>query len=42
MADVKATPRGFVLLPRRAPEVVVLAQRVEDAHASLLALLGDG
>lgn len=41
-ADVKATKRGFALAPERAREVVVLAQPVEDEHASVLALLADG
>jgi len=42
LADVNATKRGFVLAPRRAREVVVLAQPVEDEHASVLAFLADG
>jgi len=41
-ADVKATKRGFALTVARAREVVVLAQPVEDEHASVLALLADG
>ena len=41
-ADVRATARGFALAPRRAREVVVLARPVEEAHASVLALLADG
>ena len=41
-ADINATKRGFALTPRRATEVVVLARPVEEAHASLLALLADG
>jgi hypothetical protein len=41
-ADVTATQRGFSLAPRRAPDVVVLAQPVEDEHAAVLALLADG
>jgi hypothetical protein len=42
IADVSATKRGFALTPRRAREVVVLAQPVEDKHAAVLALLADG
>ena len=41
-ADVSATKRGFALEPRRAREVVVLAQPVEDEHAAVLAFLVDG
>ena len=42
LADVRATKEGFVLVPRRAHEIVVLAQPVEDEHARVLALLADG
>ncbi len=42
LADVSATKRGFVLAPRRARKVVVLAQPVEEQHAALLAFLADG
>lgn len=42
LADVQATPRGFVLVRRSAGEVVVLAPPVEEAHAAVLAFLGDG
>jgi DNA-binding transcriptional ArsR family regulator len=42
LADVTATKRGFVLSPRRAREVVVLARPVEDEHAAVLAFLADG
>jgi hypothetical protein len=42
LAGVSATKRGFVLVPRRAREVVVLAQPVEDEHAAVLAFLFDG
>ncbi|SIT41322.1 conserved hypothetical protein [Paraburkholderia piptadeniae] len=42
LADVTATRRGFALVPRRAPEVVVLARPVEEEHAALLAFLADG
>jgi DNA-binding transcriptional ArsR family regulator len=42
LADVSATKRGFVLAPRRAREVVVLARPVEEEHAAVLAFLADG
>ena len=42
LADVSATKRGFTLVPRRAREVVVLAPSVDEAHAEVLAFLGDG
>jgi hypothetical protein len=42
LADVSATKRGFVLEPRRAREVVVLARPVEEEHAAVLAFLADG
>ena len=44
VAGVKATTQGFVLEPRRAREVVVLAQptEIDDEHAAVLAFLADG
>jgi len=42
VARVSATKQGFVLTPRHAREVVVLARPVEDEHASVLAFLADG
>jgi tetratricopeptide (TPR) repeat protein len=42
LAGVSATKRGFVLEPRRAREVVVLAPPVEEKHAAVLAFLVDG
>ena len=42
LASVSATDRGFVLAPRRAREVAVLARPVDEPHASVLALLADG
>jgi hypothetical protein len=42
VADVRATSRGFALVPRRANRVVVLARPVEVAHAEVLAFLADG
>jgi hypothetical protein len=42
LAEVNATKRGFVLAPRSAREVVVLARPVEEKHAGVLAFLADG
>lgn len=42
LADVNATPAGFVLVPRRARQIIVLARPVEEQHAELLAFLADG
>jgi hypothetical protein len=42
LAAIEATSRGFALAPRRAAEVVVLAQPLEEPHADVLALLADG
>jgi hypothetical protein len=42
LADVIATPRGFILVPHRDADVVVLAQPVDAKHADVLALLADG
>lgn len=41
LAEVRATPQGFVLAPRHAP-VAVLARPVETAYGAVLALLSDG
>jgi hypothetical protein len=42
LADVSATKRGFVMTPRQAHEIVVLAQPVEEQHGAVLAVLADG
>jgi DNA-binding transcriptional ArsR family regulator len=42
LADVIATKRGFVLAPRSAREVIVLARPVEDENGAVLAFLADG
>lgn len=42
VAGLRATKRGFLLLPHRAADVVVLARPVDEAHAAVLALLADG
>ncbi|HUQ80449.1 MAG TPA: hypothetical protein VM076_04905 [Gemmatimonadaceae bacterium] len=41
-ADVTATKRGFALTSQRARDVIVIARPVEEEHADVLALLGDG
>lgn len=41
-AGIDATKDGFALVPCRTEEVVVLAPPTDEAHASVLALLGDG
>jgi tetratricopeptide (TPR) repeat protein len=42
LAGVNATEQGFLLVPRGAREVVVLAQPVDGANSAVLALLADG
>lgn len=42
VADVRATPQGFALTPRRARKVVVLVPPIDGQGAALLALLADG
>jgi hypothetical protein len=42
MADLRATKRGFVLVPRGRSEIVVLARPVEEEHGAVLAFLADG
>ena len=42
LAELRATTRGFILVPRHADEVVVLAPPVEDEHSAVLAFLADG
>jgi len=42
IADIKATKDGFVLAPRRADQVVILAPPVEEQHGEILAFLADG
>lgn len=42
LAGIRATTRGFELLPRAAHEVVVLARLTEEKHAAVLAVLSDG
>lgn len=42
LADVRATSRGFALVPHRAGEVVVLAWPVDEPHGAVLAVLADG
>jgi hypothetical protein len=42
LAEVSATPQGFVLAPHHASKVVVLARPVDEKYAAVLALLSDG
>ena len=42
LAGINATPRGFVLSPRNAHELAVLARPIEEKHADVLAFLADG
>ena len=42
MAKIEATARGYVLSPRDAREVVVLAPPIDGEEAALVALLSDG
>ncbi|WP_119422476.1 helix-turn-helix domain-containing protein [Desertibaculum subflavum] len=42
LAAVSATPHGFMLTPRHAGEVVVLARPVEEPQTAVLAFLADG
>jgi len=39
---ISATERGFVIAPRRATGIVVLARPIEEKHATVLALMADG
>jgi len=41
LAEVRATPTGFALAPRRAAKVAVLAPPFEGEHAAVLAFLAD-
>lgn len=42
LARIGATKQGFLLAPRRARKIVVLARPAEEAHAAVLAFLADG
>jgi hypothetical protein len=42
LANVTATKRGFLLAPRRAGGVAVLAPLLDEQHAPVLAFLADG
>ncbi len=42
LAGVKATKRGFTLIPHGARRLAVLARPVEEEHAAVLAFLADG
>ena len=42
VAEIRATRRGFIFVPRSATQVAVLDHPAEEKHAVLLALLADG
>jgi DNA-binding MarR family transcriptional regulator len=42
LADIRATKRGFALVPQRRRDVIVLARPLEEEHAHVLAFLTDG
>ncbi|WP_377844720.1 helix-turn-helix domain-containing protein [Bosea sp. UC22_33] len=42
LVRISATERGFVIAPRRATGIAVLARPVEEKHAMVLALMADG
>ncbi|HEX6792513.1 MAG TPA: helix-turn-helix domain-containing protein [Casimicrobiaceae bacterium] len=42
IAGIRATPRGFALVPQCVRDVVVIAPATGDRHAALLAHLADG
>jgi hypothetical protein len=42
LVEISATAQGFVLAPRHAREIVVLARPVEEPHGAVLAFLTDG
>jgi hypothetical protein len=42
LAQIEATAQGFILKPRNAREVVVLAPPIDGDQAALVALLADG
>jgi hypothetical protein len=42
LVGVRATPRGFELVPHGGREIVVLARPIEEKHAAVLAFLADG
>ena len=42
LGRISATGRGFVIAPRRANGIAVLARPIEEKHATVLALMTDG
>lgn len=42
LADVRATPQGFILAPHDPRKVAMLTRPDEDRHGAVLALLSDG
>lgn len=42
LADIKATPQGFALVPHTNQNVVVLNQPIAEKHPEIIAMLADG
>ncbi|MGX1740027.1 helix-turn-helix domain-containing protein [Bosea sp. NPDC055353] len=42
LARISATGRGFIIAPRRANGIAMLARPIEEKHATVLALMTDG
>ena len=42
LVGIRATKRGFALIPQRGREMAVLARPVEEEHGNVLAFLADG
>lgn len=42
LADIKATPDGFILVPSYASELILLGQPIRENHGEILAMLADG
>jgi DNA-binding winged helix-turn-helix (wHTH) protein len=42
LAEVNATPEGFKICARATQDIVVLAHMMDEEHAAVLALMGDG
>ena len=42
LADIKATPQGFALVPHTNQDVIVLNQPIAEKHPEIIAMLADG
>ncbi|MFO1390041.1 hypothetical protein [Cellvibrio sp.] len=42
LADIKATPQGFALVPHTKQDVIVLNQPIAEKHPEIIAMLADG